>query len=333
MMQMDNKHTLFTTTVGEKETMEKVGGYCKDRELWDLYRTRYENSLKCELKNILKYPIQLEFELNGTCNYRCESCTYRLEGGNAGNRPQIEFDKYAEIVSDGVRKGLGSIRYNYHNEPLLKKDIAKYIMYAKDAGVVDTYLSTNGSLLNPSMSTALIKSGLDRIQVSIDACNEKTYSILRPGGDYRKVVSNVIDFIALRNSMEKLLPTVRVNFVKQPENKDELQEFCLFWQEQKVDSIGIQDYSDWSTEKNFDKYKNLNFQCNMPFNRLVIRYNGDILPCCLFLSDKLVLGNIYDDSIDNIWNSEKMHELRQLHSKPHGWMKNEICKRCVMSLR
>ena len=26
MMQMDNKHTLFTTTVGEKETMEKVGG-------------------------------------------------------------------------------------------------------------------------------------------------------------------------------------------------------------------------------------------------------------------------------------------------------------------
>lgn len=278
------------------------------------------------------YPIQLEFELNGTCNYRCESCTYRLDK-EAGARPEIDFDKYCEIVSDGVKKGLGAIRFNYHNEPLLKRDIARYIRFAKSCGIVDTYLSTNGSLLDEDMSVLLIEAGLDRLQVSVDAFDAKTYGILRPGGNYERVVDNIRQFMKIRNEMGHVLPAVRVNFVKQPDNVNQLQEFCEYWQKEGVDSIGIQDFSDWMTEKDFRQYEDLEFKCNMPFNRLTIRYNGDVLPCCLFLSDQLTLGNIYDHSIEKLWNCEQIKELRILHSRPDGWKENEVCRKCVMSLR
>lgn len=68
------------------------------------------------------------------------------------------MDKYQEIVDEGMRYCLGAIRLNDHNEPLLKDDIDKYIKYAKDRGVMDVYLSTNGSLLTEVMSQKLIDS-------------------------------------------------------------------------------------------------------------------------------------------------------------------------------
>ena len=39
----------------------------------------------------------------------------------------------------------------------------------KKKGVLDIYLSTNGSLLTPKISKELIHSGLTRLQISIDA--------------------------------------------------------------------------------------------------------------------------------------------------------------------
>lgn len=197
---------------------------------------------------------------------------------------------------------------------------------------MDIYFSTNGSLLNEKMSISLIKSGLDRLQVSLDAFTEETYRSLRPGGNFQKVVENVKNFLRIRNERNMELPTLRVNFVKQKENIDELQDFCNYWMEQGADSIGIQDFSEWMVEKDDSEYQDTVFHCNMPFNRLVIRYNGDVLPCCLFMSTELVLGNIHKNSIEEMWNSSFIKKLRELHSADMGWKENPTCRKCVKSL-
>jgi MoaA/NifB/PqqE/SkfB family radical SAM enzyme len=87
------------------------------------------------------------------------------------------------------------------NEPLIRKDLIKFIEYAKDAGIVDIYLSTNGVLLTEQFSINLINSGLTRIQISIDATSADIYDQMRPGGDFKKVVDNISTLLEVRKKL------------------------------------------------------------------------------------------------------------------------------------
>src|SRR3982751_3856514 len=49
--------------------------------------------------------------------------------------------------------------------------------------------------------------------------------------------------------------------------------------------------------------------CAMPFTQLALRSNGNIIPCCL--REDYVIGNIKDNSLKEIWNSEKIKALRR----------------------
>lgn len=246
-------------------------------------------------------------------------------------REEISLEKYKEIVDEGIAYCLGAIRLNYHNEPLLKDNIDEYIKYAKDSGVMDVYLSTNGSLLTESMSQKLIDSGLDRLQISIDAFSEETYNRLRPGGNYKMVVDNILRFMEMRNSQNRIVPTVRVNFVKQKSNVGELDAFINFWKTHGVDCIGVQDFSDWENATE-DVDVTYEFQCTMPYKQMVIRHTGDVLPCCMFVSQEMVVGNINKNTIKEIWDSRCVKELRAIHGTKNGWVENLTCKKCVKSL-
>ena len=50
--------------------------------------------------------------------------------------------------------------------------------------------------------------------------------------------------------------------------------------------------------------------CVKPWIHLVSEPSGKVTPCCLITSDIYTLGNLKTDSIDTIWNSTKMKQLR-----------------------
>ncbi|MDD5571496.1 MAG: SPASM domain-containing protein, partial [Bacteroidales bacterium] len=70
---------------------------------------------------------------------------------------------------------------------------------------------------------------------------------------------------------------------------------------------------------------------DLPFNELFITHLGDALPCqiLLFASNfnDICLGNIKNKSIHELWNIEKMINLRygQKHRIPE---KMPFCKNC-----
>jgi radical SAM protein with 4Fe4S-binding SPASM domain len=63
----------------------------------------------------------------------------------------------------------------------------------------------------------------------------------------------------------------------------------------------------------------------------VIRYNGDIGPCCCDYDRGVVLGNIKDNSIREIWNNEKFKRMRA--ELAQGIRTEKICKNCNGSYR
>ena len=117
----------------------------------------------------------------------------------------FDFEFFKEILDFSVKKGTKAIKLNYINEPLIRNDFIKFIDYAKKVGILDIYFSTNGILLNKKISTDLIKSGLTRIQISIDAITKETYDKVRPGGNYNKIIENINEFLLIKQNLNARL--------------------------------------------------------------------------------------------------------------------------------
>ncbi|WP_343353508.1 radical SAM protein [Helicobacter mastomyrinus] len=262
-----------------------------------------------------------------------------VENNNEKKHLLFPFELFCHIIDDGIKKNaLKAIKLNYLNEPLLRKDLEKFILYAKNAGVLDIYFSSNGLLLTKDRAKSLIEAGLDRIQISIDAYSKDVYDKIRPGSNYHQVVNNVLGLIELKKELKSLTPLIRVNFVRTEINEHQLDDFIAFWQD-KVEMIGSQEMV-----KPPERSKELsskttqakpNFQCSFPYKQLVITAEGNVLPCCTFYGEQMVLGNIlqaYNSqkniSLQTFWQSKSMQTLRKLH-KNHSYATNPICKKCI----
>ncbi|MDP2786968.1 MAG: radical SAM protein [Pseudomonadota bacterium] len=327
----DLKTTELTAIVG-REKFDRLADVVGRKE-WNAYRSRYEAAANLEV--VTDYPLQIDFELNASCNLKCPMCPISAESPKGkGKKTWFPTALYQEIVRDGVERGLSAIKLNYVNEPLIRKDLPEFVSFARKAGVLDVYLSTNGLLLDDNFSRQLIQAGLTRIQVSLDAHTAEIYDQVRPGGDLKKTRENVEHMMALRQEMDSVTPLVRVNFVRTELNEHELEPFVAHWQE-RVDMIGIQEYvkppkAAGNLVSRTTEHKRLRgFRCSFPFKQLVVTNERNILPCCTFWGEHLVLGKCEDaGSIITAWNSEKMKELRHIHSQGEYW-RVEPCRQCV----
>ena len=332
-----------TTQLGSD--VHKIIRKYSDPVKYDDYRERWKKA--ANLEEIPKFPIQIDFELNYSCNFSCSMCTWSSEvTSGKGKKTWFNFEHFKKVIDMGVDNGLSAIRLNYINEPFIRKDIFEFIKYAKLRGILDIYLSTNGSLLTENIIKKLIDSGLTRLQVSIDATTKETFNKIRQGGDFNKVILNTLNFIKIRNQKEKELPTLRVNFVKTKTNMHELDDFLEFWKD-KADCIGLQDLVSIVKPNKSDKNRG-KYTCAQPFYHMTIRYDGSILPCCTFFGAKLPIArlsekfsdvkNINDVELNNLpilniketWNSEKMRELQKMHQEGR-YYDNDVCRECVNS--
>ena len=320
--------TELTGILGKGE-IEKLSAVV-EKNSWSEYRKKYDQASNL---NILDYPIQLDFELNASCNLKCPMCPISAESPKGkGKKTWFDFEFFKELIDYSVKKGTRAIKLNYINEPLIRNDLIKFITYAKERGIIDIYFSTNGILLNKDISEKLITSGLTRIQVSLDAFTQQTYDKVRPGGDLKKIIENVNGFLELKEKYNAKIPLLRVNFVKTELNEFELDNFMNFWKD-KVDMIGVQEFIKPTKVKNQIKSKKTikkkNFKCSFPFKQLVINNEKQVLPCCTFWGEELALQKVEkpEDLLD-AWNSPKMIDLRNKHLEGR-YQEIPQCKNCI----
>jgi len=326
--------------VSSKRMFEIIGKELgKEKEFKEYRRLFNEATDKAAL--VQDFPIHIEVELNFLCNYRCPFCVISLpeeerkEWGDPTKK--LSFDTYKKIIDEGVQHGLKSVQFNGNNEPLTERQLPKFIKYAVDKGILDISFNTNGSLLDKKISEELIDAGVTRLMVSVDAFKKETYEKYRVGGNYETVKNNILNFLKIRNKKGKVLPLVRISYIVHSNNIDELPDFIDYWKD-KVDFFALQSLRDVFTfdkkrskelrklfkidESKIDKF----YVCPQPFFRAFIRNNGDVLPCCSAYAMKMVIGNIYEDTLYNIWNGEKMKEVRRRVND----IKNQpfVCKKC-----
>ena len=79
--------------------------------------------------------------------------------------------------------------------------------------------------------------------------------------------------------------------------------------------------------QDFRKIVDTSKPCSLFYKGLIILANGDVGACwCRDLEGMLIVGNIYQNTLEEIWQGDKMNKLRE------GWWSGqipEICKNCL----
>lgn len=283
---------------------------------------------------LFDYPLQVDLELNCSCNYNCVMCPRKVIPGL--EKGSMDKSLLFRIIDEGSKNGLCAINLEGLGEPLLRKDIADLISYAKKKGILDIMFHTNASLLTEKMSREIFDAGITRIQFSLDAFRKKTYEEIRKGGNYDVVLKNILRFLELKEKKGRSYPMTRVSFVRMNKNDAEVEDFINFWSD-KVNVICIQEYRnplqslETDLKAKTDRgYEKKGFICNQIFQRLYVRYNGLTSPCCGDFGSNLIVGDATNSTIKGIWNSETICKLRELQlSKKYYDIKT--CDMCVNS--
>lgn len=322
----------YAQLVGEQDFHERIARTKGDafRE----YRALWDSAGRFEVETPV--PLHLDFQLSTRCNFKCRMCPFGMPREQRpftfdavkGNFPLGLFKK---VIDEGAAAGLKAIDLSYYNEPLLRRSLPEFIEYAAKRGVLDIMLSTNAQLLTPGLTERLLDAGLTRFMVSVDATTAATYSRIRIGGDFHKVVNNLKYFLARKRDRNQELPVTRVSFLKTKINEHELDDFITEWKP-LVDYLSIQELNRFEGLTNeltaTTRVRNPDFRCHQPWHRMVLRANGDAIPCCTTWGQRLVMGNVRSQSLVQIWNSRAFQSLRLLH-KEKRYQSHPICRRCA----
>lgn len=276
---------------------------------------------------ISSHPIQLDIELNGTCNMKCPFCIHGYGEGRRGG--WIDAEYAYDLIKQAAHMGVRSMKFNYINEPLLRSDLEDYIRHARACGILNTYFVTNGTLLTKERSRSLIDAGVTKIFVSLDAATEETYNRQRRNGAYTQVIKNIHDFLDLRSELGVSWPLMRVSFLETQLNKHERAQFLAQWKG-VVDLVVFQRMNEVPGHKTgllMDLLGPPEY-CSFPNKQLVVDSEGDILPCCKLEGKNLALGNIKETTLQQAWDSQLMRDLRHNHSKG-DYAAFVPCRRCI----
>jgi len=245
-------------------------------------------------------------------------------GGDMG------YDLYKKIIDEIARENLETIVRPFDGgEPLMRKDIEVFIRYAKDNGIKWVSINSNGTLLTDKRARSILDSGLDHIEISVDAFTKETYKKIKNVDMYDRVVQNTKNLIKIRNKGSYDLK-ISVSFVRQKDNFHELDAFSHYWRN-KVDTVTEREFHQHggligSQGKYLERTMRRRPPCPYLWNRMIVEHNGDVRFCENDWKVQHKIGSVMEQSLKQIWLSEPYQNLRRSHVR--GEFDHPFCKRC-----
>lgn len=258
----------------------------------------YNDEKIFELKSLLNIYI----EPTNRCNFNCIFCA--RENMNR-EFDMLNMDSFKRTI-DSLPKG-SYITLTGHGEPTLNVHIYDMIEYASEKEMFVS-LITNASTLNETNRKKLIASGISRIQLSFEALDKKTNEEIMPGSIFERELLNMLNLIYdIRKARADIY--ISISRVITEESEKYAKATKKFWERMPIDNY----YEGaWLSLQNdsamFEKYTMSDSDyrpCAIPWTDMQINANGDVTACIQDWSSKYCLGNINNQPLMEILNSEK----------------------------
>lgn len=272
------------------------------------------------------FPPVVLIDTISLCSLRCAMCPHKELKRKKGKMP---WELYKNIIDEiAAKKPDCRVWITFAGEGSLLRDLPEKIAYAREAGLTDIVLNSNGSHLLPEFSERLIKAGLNGCMVGIDAATPETYGKLRIGGKYEKVVANVLAYKELLAKYGKGDQTLNVQFVQMPENVHELDEFVNFWNDKGI-VVKVKPMVSWINRVDADNLIDAESRlpCYWTCGVMAITDHGQVALCGADLECATPMGDVSEKSIEEIWNST-LWDVRLAHLNGEWDKLPEACRNC-----
>ena len=257
------------------------------------------------------------------CNQTCPFCHFSIPPDQRGfitDKVTMDWAMFANLIN-GMSKfpaPVRVLRFVGMGEPLLHPHISKMVRYAKLNRVADKVeIVTNGTLLDQDMAYRLAVSGLDRLVVSVQD-------------------TSLVEKIRYFHSFERCHVYVKIIdcCLKEPEDEQ------MFYDAYRnaCDSMAVE-YAgpiyrgvEWNKELCGTPLTQYGVPpcdvkiCSQPFTSVQVNPDGNVVPC-YSIEYPVIIGNVYEESIVDIWNGEKMKKfrLKMLDGRVNA---SEACSQC-----
>jgi len=280
-------------------------------------------------------------ELTNKCPMKCVMCPRTKNM----TRPQGFMDYWLykraidELVSRNPEYVDNRLVWLHHfGESLLHPRFGDCIAYAASKGV-RTALSINPIMLRDDIVDELLKSEPYLLCMSLDGHDEESFYRIR-GVKRSYMVSHdrLINFLD-RKSKNNSRIQVMVSMIDFNMNEESIKAQESYWGNVAgVDKFLCKDFSTWdgnagdinSLADNSGRVTNTidtsAVVCTLPWEVMTVTWNGDVVPCCYDYDAKVVLGNMGEQSLSDIWNGDKIQSIRR------EFMANRVtsplCRKC-----
>jgi MoaA/NifB/PqqE/SkfB family radical SAM enzyme len=265
-----------------------------------------------------RLPEIVQIESTNICNAKCVFCPrddmHRKQG-------IMSVELFRKIVDECVELGITHIRMHNYGEAFLDRRLTEKVRYAKDKGIQEVGVISNGSLITEPVARGMIEAGLDAINISVDAAGKDVFEATRVGLKYDKVIDNIERLVRIRGEMRRQRPKLILSFVRQDNSTDE-QAFIEHWKA-IADKIHITDLHNWAGTLNTES--DVNYPCYRPWLTFTVLWDGRVSLCCADFDGRTILGDLNTSSIKEVWNSEPFRHVRRQHLESGG---PDICRAC-----
>ncbi|MBE7074217.1 MAG: radical SAM protein [Clostridiales bacterium] len=274
-----------------------------------------------------QFPNSVLIETFNKCHGGCEFCPYRVlrKDEKPHLMPMEVIKKLLDEISnyDNVKR----ITLFNNNEPLLDKRIYEVVAYTKQTNPnVESTLSTNGRLYTPQVGRKLYDAGLTTLYISIPSLEKNSYKKLMDF-EVAGILKAIMD---TDEEVRKNMIRIAVPKTYAYNEKDFIEFFgklgtkICSWNLEYRESWNCFDFKKLSENVEIKKYK----PCDRPMDQAVILSNGNMVICCRDWEEKTVVGNVYNSTIKEVWQGEKMKAIQtKIANKDY----NSVCVCCDCS--
>ena len=168
--------------------------------------------------------VSLRITLTNRCNVNCLYCHH---DGMVKSRDEMTADELYTICKIAKKLGVKKIRLS-GGEPLLKKDIVEIVEKIASLDFKDISMTTNGILLE-KYAQDLKDAGLDRVNVSLDTLDRKTFEFITKKDYLEDAKRGII------KAVEVGLYPVKINMVIMKDiNQNEIDDMFEFCKEHDI---------------------------------------------------------------------------------------------------
>jgi len=180
------------------------------------------------------------------------------------------------------------------------------------------------------MARGLLDSGLDKLKISVQSLNPKTYRNIM-GLDLSKTLSNIDRLLMLKQQGGYKLPRLEIVMVDSVQTHNEIPAIRRYWQQRDI-KLYIEPVENRADQQNIRqsavsarKLEAFSW-CRRLMEQIYILYDGRMLQCCADWEQRSVMGDLTRQSLADIWQGERYSDYRRRFAA--GDVKGLICACC-----